>query len=156
MIRRKAFDAISKADYVRPNGSFSFVETGSFASLSLYDMEKNRYKVVGVNEQGNILVSFPGTPYAFGIDKDGYWDKTLANTSFWTSPVGSGSALELKPFDTKFLRVESITPMSEADYVNHELIFTGIGSDGIHMLYREYTFEIYREISIFSRTSVSS
>ena len=36
---------------------------------------------------------------------------------------------------------ESRTPVSEKGYLNHELVFTGVGSNGISLLYREYTFE---------------
>ncbi len=38
------------------------------------------------------------------------------------------------------MSLKTVGFMISKDYINHELIFTGFGSDGIHLLYREYTF----------------
>lgn len=140
IISRKSYETLVTSNYVRPSNEFSFTGGLSSVAVSLNGNQTEKYKIVGFNELGNQAVSIPGSHLAFGITKEGLWDKTVASASFWTSPVGSGSPYTLTPDDTKFIKSESSTPLSSKDYINHELIFTGFGSDGIHLLYREYTF----------------
>jgi hypothetical protein len=141
VISRKSYEAMVSSNYVRPANAFTF--TGGLVSvaISLTGDQTEKYKIVGVNELGHDTISIPGSHLAFGITKDGLWDNTVASSSFWTSPVGSGSPYTLTPANTKFIKSELSTPISSNDYINHELVFTGIGSDGIHLLYREYTFD---------------
>lgn len=141
VLARKSYETIVQTGYVEASNRFTL--TGGMGSVAVSETgEKgDKYKIVGSNEKGNFAVAIPGTHLTFGVTQAGQWDKTIASPSFWTSPVGSGSAYQLKPPQTIFLPVESSTPLSEAGYINHELIYTGIGNDGIHLLYREYTFE---------------
>ena len=110
-------------------------------AVTLHGSKGDKFKIVGINEKGNFTVSLPGSHLTFGITKDGHWDQTIASPSFWTSPVGGGSGYEINPQYTKFTKVSSVVPISDSGYINHELLYTGLGADGIHLLYREYTFE---------------
>jgi len=141
VVSRKAYETIVRSGYVKASNAFTLTGGLGAVAISETGSRGDKYKVVGTNEKGNFVVSIPSTHLTFGVAPSGEWDKTIASPSFWTSPVGSGSAYTLNPPTTTFTQVESSTPLSDAGYINHELIYTGVGSDGIHLLYREYTFE---------------
>ncbi len=141
LIERKSYSTMVMANYVKPSNEFSL--TGGLASvaISMRGNPADKYQVIGVNELGNKTIAITGSHLAFGITKDGLWDKTVSSPSFWTSPVGGGSPYTLTPSKTKFIPAKTSIPIENDEYINHELIYTGVGSDGIHLLYREYTFE---------------
>lgn len=140
IISRKAFQAIHRKDQVEALNDFTFKGGIATTSIALNGFAGDRFKIAGSNENGNPVAYIPNTIYLFGISSDGLWDETVVSSSFWTSPIGSGSQYKMEPSDTRFRIVDSSTPLSEAGHINHELIFTGLGTNGITLLYREYTF----------------
>lgn len=142
ILSRKAFDIIVRNDLVRPSNDFSLVGGIGSVHVSLFGDPTEKYKIIATNEKGNAAVGIPGSHLAFGIDSEGRWDKTIGSSSFWTSPIGGGgTGYKLDPPHTVFSRIESKTPVSDSGYINHELIFSGISAQGIHLLYREYTLD---------------
>ena len=141
ILARKSYEAIVRKDRVEALNSFTLKGGIATTSISLAGKKGDRYAIAGVNEKGHYVARIPGSIFMFGVDKLGHWDNTVMSSSYWTSPIGSGGQYKLEPEDTFFKVVESITPVSELGYVNHELIFTGVGANGITLLYREYTFE---------------
>lgn len=141
IIVRKAYSATLFLDRVRVLNDF--VLSGGIATTKVHEVGQrgDLYQVVGVNERGNRSIQIPNSVFMFGLDAQGYWDQTIASPSFWTSPVGSGVSYKIEPSDTKFQIAEVEVPDSSEGYINHELIFTGLGAEGIHLLYREYTIE---------------
>jgi hypothetical protein len=141
ILSRKAYDIIISSNHVRPSNDFSLTGGIGSVSVSMQGGPNDQFRVVATNDLGNAAVAISGSHLAFGIDKEGKWDGTVASGSFWTAPVGSGSQYKFNPPNTKFTRVESKRPVPESGYINHELVFSGISADGLHLLYREYTFE---------------
>ncbi len=141
IISRKSYKAIIKKNMYQAQNDFSLKGGIATTSISLNGATGDTFRVAGINENDNPVVNIPGSIFMFGIDKSGQWDRTVMSPSFWTSPIGSGEQYELLPSDTSFVAVESKIPFSEAGYINHEIIYTGIGANGISLLYREYTFE---------------
>lgn len=141
IIVRKSYKAIIKKNLFKAGNDFSFQGGIASTSINLNSSVGDVFRVAGVNENNNPVVNIPGSIFMFGIDKNGNWDKSVMSPSFWTSPIGSGSQYVMTPPNTTFQPVESTVPFSAAGYINHEIIFTGINSSGINLLYREYTFE---------------
>lgn len=141
VISRKLYQAIVKKNLYQAQNDFSLQGGLGSTSIDLNSSAGDTFKFVGHNEKNNPVVNIPGSIFMFGINERGNWDKTVMSPSFWTSPIGSGEQYKIKPENTVFKPVESKTPFSSAGYVNHELVFTGIGANGISLLYREYTFE---------------
>jgi hypothetical protein len=141
MISRKAYKAIIKKNMYQVQNDFSLHGGIGGTDINLNGTTGDTYMIVGKNEYNNPVVKIPGSIYMFGINKNGHWDDTIMSSSFWTSPIGSGRTYKLTPKNTTFKAVESQIPLSEDGYINHEIIFTGIGANGISLLYREYTFE---------------
>lgn len=141
ILQRKTYNAVIRKDTYQAQNDFVLQGGVATTVISLQASAGDTFKITGVNEQGNQVVNIPNSIYMFGIDKNGQWDKTVMSPSFWTSPIGSGDQYKLSPLDTRFKIVESITPLASEGYLNHELIFTGLSSNGINFLYREYTFE---------------
>ena len=141
IVVRKSYKAVVKKDLYRANNDF--VLEGGIGSVAIYldGSAGNTYRIAGTNEKGNPALAIPNSTLMFGVNENSQWDQTVMSPSFWSSPVGSGSGYDLLPEDTTFSPVESTTPVSEAGYLNHELVFTGQGANGINLLYREYTFE---------------
>ncbi len=141
LLTRKAYQTL-----IQPNSyqaKQDFLLSGGLGSVAmrLSGKKGDVYEIVGANEKGNDIVTIPGSHLMFGIDDSGNWDNTVVSGSYWTSPVGSGSQYTIEPNDALFEKHETRTPLSEAGYINHELIFTGLSSSGINVLYREYTFD---------------
>ena len=130
-----------RSNGVEPNNDFLL--EGGIGSVTVYldGSAGNTFRIVGTNEKGNPVLAIPNSMLMFGVNENGQWDQTVMSPSFWSSPVGSGSGYDLTPGNTTFSPVESTTPVSEEGYLNHELVFTGQGANGISLLYREYTFE---------------
>lgn len=141
IIDRKSYKAVVKKNLYQAQNDFSLSGGISTTSINLNASAGDTFRVAGVNEKNNPVVNIPGSIFMFGITPSGAWDGTVMSPSFWTSPIGSGNQYKLMPSDTTFKAIESTTPISEAGYINHEIIFTGITKDGITLLYREYTFE---------------
>lgn len=141
IIARKLYKTFVQSNYVEATQNFTLSGGIGAVAISENGSQGDKYKIIGINEKGSLAVAIPGTHLAFGVTEFGLWDHTIASPSFWNSPVGGGVNYQLQPATTKFNKVESATPISDGEYDNHELIYTGIGSDGIHLLYREYTFE---------------
>jgi hypothetical protein len=140
MISRKAYKAIIKKNMYQAQNDFSLYGGVGGTKINLNGTTGDNYRIVGKNKYNNPVVNIPGSIYMFGINQNGNWDNTIMSSSFWTSPVASSKAYKLTPPNTTFKAVESKTPFSEDGYINHEIIFTGIGANGISLLYREYTF----------------
>lgn len=141
LIIRKSYKAIIKKNLFKANNDFSLQGGIATTSINLNSSTGDMFRVAGVNENNNPVVNIPGSIFMFGIDKNGNWDKSVMSPSFWTSPIGSGNQYIMTPSNTTFQPIESTVPFSEAGYINHEIIFTGMSSNGINLLYREYTFE---------------
>ncbi|WP_226980030.1 hypothetical protein [Vibrio navarrensis] len=141
LLTRKAYKTLVQSNAYQAKQAF--VLSGGLASVALRLSGKagDAYEIAGTNEKGNDIVMIPGSHLLFGIDKAGYWDQTVVSGDFWTSPVGSGSQYTIEPSNVQFEKHETSTPLSDSGYINHELIFTGLSSDGINVLYREYTFD---------------
>ena len=141
IISRKSYQAIVKNNLFQAQNDFSLQGGLGTTSINLNSSAGDTFRVAGQNEQNNPVVNIPGSIFMFGINDQGEWDETVMSPSFWTSPIGSGGQYKLIPSNTKFKAIESKVPFSEAGYINHEIIFTGVGTNGISLLYREYTFE---------------
>ncbi|ROQ48465.1 hypothetical protein EDB94_0332 [Marinobacter sp. 3-2] len=141
VVVRKSYKAVVRKDLYKANNDFLLQGGLASTSLHLDAAAGDKFRVAGTNELGHPVLRIPGTIFMFGVDKNRQWDQTVMSPSFWTSPVGSGNQYTMSPADTTFTPVESRTPVSEAGYLNHELVFTGVGSNGLSLLYREYTFE---------------
>jgi len=142
VISRKSYKAAVRENFYKSENDFTL--RGGVAGVTRLDFKGyagEDLEVGGFNEKGNPVLMIPNNQFMFGIDSDGKWDNTLMSNSFWTSPIGSGAPYTMTPKDTIFRKATSTTPVSELGYVNHELVFTGIGANGITLLYREYTFE---------------
>ncbi len=141
ILARKAYRAIVQSNVYESQQSFKLSGGLGATAINLTGNPGDTYLIEGVNEKGNEILAIPGSHLMFGVDHSGHWDSTILSSSFWTSPVGSGSAYSISPDTASFKKVESSIPLAEDGYVNHELIFTGLGANGISILYREYTFE---------------
>jgi hypothetical protein len=141
LISRKAYKAIIKKDLYQTQSNFSLRGGLGKTAISLNASIGDTFKVAGENENSNTVVYIPGSIFMFGINNSGNWDGTVMSSNFWTSPIGSGNQYKMTPPDTKFEIIESKIPLSGNGYINHEIIFTGLGTNGINLLYREYTFE---------------
>jgi hypothetical protein len=141
IITRKSYKTASKADVFQAEEDFSLTGGVATTSVNLQAHKGDSFRIAGKNELDNYVVNIPGSIFMFGISSDGQWDETVLSSSFWTSPIGSGGQYEMTPPNAKLKLVNSEIPLSEAGYINHEIIFTGIGANGISLLYREYTFE---------------
>ena len=141
VISRKKYQSLVKRNLFQAQNDFSLQGGLATTSINLTASAGDKFHVAGMNENNNPVVNIPGSIFMFGIDSSGQWDQTVMSPSFWTSPIGSGDQYKITPENTTFKAVESQTPLSEAGYINHEIIFTGIGANGISLLYREYTFE---------------
>lgn len=141
IIKRKSYDSIVKADLFQAQDDFNFSGGIATTSINLQARKGDSFRIAGQNEHDNYVVNIPGSIFMLGISPQGEWDKTVMSPSFWTSPIGSGNQYEMQPTNAKFKIVNSQTPVSAAGYVNHEIVFTGVGTNGISLLYREYTFE---------------
>lgn len=140
VISRKSYKAIIKSNLFKALNDFTLSGGVGTTSINLSASTGDTFRIAGANEVNNPVVNIPGSYFMFGINEQGQWDKTVMSPSFWTSPIGSGSQYTMTPENTIFQKVESSTPFSEAGYINHEIVFTGIGANGISLLYREYTF----------------
>ena len=141
VISRKSYKVAVRNNIYRSDNDFTLRGGLGSVSINFNGHAGEDLQVGGYNENGNPVLIIPNYPFMFGIAPDGKWDNTVMSNSFWTSPIGSGSPYSMYPEDTIFRKAASKTPVSELGYVNHELIFTGVGSNGITLLYREYTFE---------------
>ncbi|WP_240917480.1 hypothetical protein [Pseudoalteromonas sp. Z9A6] len=141
ILTRKAYKAYVEKKRVTPSNNFQLTGGLATVAVALHANIGDQFQIVGINENGNRMIAVPGSHLSFGIDKSGLWDHTMASASYWSSPVGGGSPYTMSPDSTKFTVIESVTPLTESGYINHELIFTGKGSNGLHFIYREYTFE---------------
>ncbi|MEL7308070.1 MAG: hypothetical protein AAGK05_09515 [Pseudomonadota bacterium] len=141
IIVRKSYKASFKKDTYQALNDFVFEGGILSTSVNLQGTAGDTYKISGNNEKGNSVISIPSSIFMLGIDSNGQWDQTVMSNSYWTSPIGSGDTYTMTPIDTKFKLVESQVPLSENGYVNHEIVYTGQGANGISLLYREYTFE---------------
>lgn len=141
MILRKAYETYVKPDTMKVENDFVLSGGLGTTSLKLQASRGDKFRIAGINEKGNYVLAIPGSHLMFGVAEDGSWDNTVMSSSAWTSPIGSGGQYKMAPPNTRFTLVSSSKPVSEAGYVNHELIFTGLGANGITILYREYTFE---------------
>lgn len=141
IIARKSYKAVIKSNLFKAMNDFTLSGGMATTSINLAATTGDTFRVAGYNELNNPVVNIPGSYFMFGIDSNGSWDMTVMSPSFWTSPIGSGSQYNMSPANTIFQKVESTTPFSEAGYINHEIVFTGIGASGISLIYREYTFE---------------
>lgn len=141
IIARKSYKSVARADLFSAQQDFSLTGGIATTSVNLNAKQGDVFRIAGKNELDNYVVNIPGSIFMLGIDKNGEWDKTVMSSSFWTSPIGSGNQYKMNPPHAKFTLISSNTPLSAAGYVNHEILFTGISSNGISLLYREYTFE---------------
>lgn len=141
VISRKKYQTLVKKNLFQAQNDFSLQGGLGTTTINLSASAGDNFRVAGLNEHNNPVVNIPGSQFMFGINGSGEWDQTVMSPSFWTSPIGSGEQYKITPKHTKFIGVESQTPLSDAGYINHEIIFTGIGTNGISLLYREYTFE---------------
>ncbi len=141
IIARKSYKAVIKSNLVKAMNDFTLSGGVATTSINLVAMTGDTFRIAGYNELNNPVVNIPGSNFMFGIDSNGNWDMTVMSPSFWTSPIGSGSQYNIFPENTTFQKVESTMPFSEAGYINHEIVFTGIGASGLNLIYREYTFE---------------
>ncbi|WP_231619685.1 hypothetical protein [Pseudoalteromonas sp. NZS100] len=141
LIVRKSYKASFKKDTYQALNDFVFEGGILSTSVNFHGTAGDTYKISGKNELGNSVISIPGSIFMLGINNEGQWDQTVMSNSFWTSPVGSGDTYTMNPLDTTFKLVESQVPLSENGYINHEIVYTGQGTNGISLLYREYTFE---------------
>lgn len=141
VISRKAYKAIIKNNLFKALNDFSLSGGISLTYINLSAIAGDTFRVAGVNENNNPVLEIPRSNFMFGINDQGQWDKTVMSSTFWNSPVGSGGQYTMTPENTTFQKVDSSTPYSEEGYINHEIVFTGLGANGISLLYREYTFE---------------
>lgn len=141
VISRKTYKVVIKSNLFKAMNDFTLSGGVGTTSINLAASTGDTFRVAGYNELNNPVVNIPGSYFMFGIDSSGQWDKTVMSPSFWTSPIGSGNQYKISPNNALFQKVESTTPLSEAGYINHEIVFTGVSSNGISLLYREYTFE---------------
>jgi hypothetical protein len=141
IVSRKAFDASISTDYMMSTEAFQLSGGALTTALNVTGRPGDKFRIIGTNENGNFVLAIPGSHLAFGVNTYGYWDNTVVSQSYWTSPIGSGSQYSMTPNNARFSKSESVMPLSTSAYINHELVFTGLGADGIHVLYREYTFE---------------
>lgn len=141
VISRKSYKAIVREDSFKATNNFTLTGGIATTSINVSAAAGDTFRIAGYNELNNPVVNIPGSHFMFGINPIGHWDKTVMSPSFWTSPIGSGNQYKITPENTVFKKNKSITPISEAGYINHEIIFTGINANGINILYREYTFE---------------
>ena len=141
IIARKSYKAVIKSNLFKAMNDFTLSGGIGTTSINLSATTGDTFRVAGFNELNNPVVNIPGSYFMFGIDPNGNWDMTVMSPSFWTSPIGSGNQYKMTPENTFFQKVESTTPFSEAGYINHEIVFTGVGASGISLIYREYTFE---------------
>jgi hypothetical protein len=141
LISRKKYQTLVKKNLFQAQNDFSLQGGLGATSINLSASAGDTFRVAGVNEHNNPVVNIPGSIFMFGISSSGQWDQTVMSPSFWTSPIGSGNQYKITPVNTDFKAVISQIPFSEAGYINHEIIFTGVGANGISLLYREYTFE---------------
>lgn len=141
VISRKSYKVVIKSNMFKAMNDFSLSGGVGATSINLSASTGDTFRIAGQNEMNNPVVNIPSSYFMFGISADGQWDKTVMSPSFWTSPIGSGEQYDMSPENTLFQKVESTTPFSQAGYINHEIIFTGVGANGISLLYREYTFE---------------
>ncbi|WP_217622037.1 hypothetical protein [Cobetia marina] len=158
IIARKSYQEIVRKNQYQALNDFVFKGGLGTVAIHLNGSYGDIFRIAGQNENGNKVVHIPHSHLMFGIDSDGKWDGTVMARSFWNSPVGSGSQYSIEPSDTTFRLVESRVPHSEAGYLNHEIIFTGLGANGLSILYREYTFEdmartAYKQELIYPRNS---
>lgn len=100
--------------------------------------------MIGLNDKGNYAIALPSSHLSFGITKDGHWDKTVSSVSFWTSPVGSGTAYTLTPPATKFITnpKETIIPDGRIDY---ELVLTGCANDECSAVLNDFSSGSFSE-----------
>lgn len=141
VIQRKAYaQVISNNIYSADN---DFIFDGGIGSVAVYlNASKNdRFKIVGKNENGNDVIAIPGSHLMFGLNKNYQWDGTVMSNSFWTSPMGSGASYKIEPDKTTFTPLTTEEPIKNSGYVNHEIVYTGMGANGLSFLYREYTFD---------------
>ena len=141
VLSRKSYEAVVRKDNLEALNSFTLKGGIATTSISLIGDKGDRFSIAGKNEKGHYVARIPNSIFMFGVNEHGKWDNTVMSSSYWTSPIGSGGQYKIEPEDTLFKVVESTTPVSELGYINHELIFTGVGANGITLLYREYTFE---------------
>jgi hypothetical protein len=141
VVVRKSYKTVVRENLYQANNDFTLQGGLATTAFHLDAAAGDKFRIAGTNESGHPVLRIPGTVFMFGVNDNGKWDQTVMSPSFWTSPVGSGNQYTMSPADTTFTPVESRTPISEKGYLNHELVFTGIGSNGISLLYREYTFE---------------
>ena len=153
VLSRKSYEAVVRKDKLEALNSFTLKGGIATTSITLIGDKGDSYSIAGKNEKGHYVARIPNSIFMFGVNEQGRWDNTVMSSSYWTSPIGSGGQYKIEPEDTMFKVVESVTPVSELGYINHELIFTGVGANGITLLYREYTFE-NRARSAFSQELV--
>lgn len=139
LIVRKSYQAIVETGYVKPSNSFTLI--GGMHTVAVAESGKvdDLYRIHGVTEDGHRAVEIPSSHLSFGLDEGGYWDGTIGSigNTFFSAPVGSGSAYDLEPSTTVFEPVSLSTPLASASYKNHSIVFVGIGGDGIHFSYEE-------------------
>lgn len=145
LIARKKYKIIVKTnDALKAENNFKFTGGIGATSAKVIGSEGDSYRVMGVNEKGNLVIALPGTNMMIGIGSNGQWDQTVMTNSFWTSPVGgsSGSGYSMEPASTVFSATKKSSVYGEdtSNYINHELVYTGLSNFGISLLYREYTF----------------
>lgn len=141
VVKRKSYTQMVKNNIYRADNDFIF--DGGLGSVAVYlnASKGDDFKIVGKNDKGNDVISIPGSHLMLGLDNQHQWDGTVMSNSFWTSPVGSGSIYEMKPHDTTFTPLTTEVPIKGTGYLNHEIVYTGMGANGLSLLYREYTFD---------------
>lgn len=97
VLTRKSYGAVVRKDKMVALNSFILKGGMTSTSITLIGDKGDRYSIAGKNEKGHYVARIPNSIFMFGVNEQGIWDNTVMSSSFWTSPIGSGGAVQNWP-----------------------------------------------------------
>lgn len=127
---------ISEKPYLRPSNPFTFAGSSFSENSKILIIGETTYRdieyyVVDIGQS-----SVRGVTYL--IDKNGmYAQKFILSGTFGTE-VQPTTYFDISPLTTRFFRDNEENIDNNGEFKNYEILFAGIDSTGINLLYREY------------------